>query len=442
MSLRKQSALIFATSIVQLVAGMAAGILTARFLGPEGKGIVLLAFFVPGFITSLGTFSLGEASVYFLGQGERPGRIVASTLQQSFGLGAVYFLGALAVFGPLRASVIKDVPTIYAVAGLATLPLMLAKNLGDAVLVGMKRVRWFVAGNLTLHSLRAATLFTALVVLKLGVKGAVAAELITWTITGLVYIVGMVRGIRLEWGFDHDLGRRMLGYGMQTHIGNIAQRMNLQVSTVILSSLTNAASVGLFSVATNTAQVLWYIPDSVGRLLFPRVASSSREDALEVTQAVCRHVILLTVLSSLALFVVGPLMVRILYGREFQPSIVPLFWLLPGIVALSISKVLTKYLSGVGKPFMNSVASIVSFVVNAPLLWLLVRWKGIVGAAMASSAAYAVHAITVLVFFHRESGGTLVRTLVPNGGDFKQYTALVGQVARRFKPGRAKGSVT
>lgn len=433
MSLRKQSALIFATSLVQLVAGMAAGIFTARLLGPEGKGIALLAFFVPGFITSLGTFSLGEASVYFLGQGEKPGRIVASTLQQSFGLGAIYFLGALVFFGPLRASVIKDVPTLYAVAGLATLPLMLVKNLGDAVLVGLKRVPWFVAGNLTLHTLRAAALFTALVVLRLGVKGAVGAELVTWLVTGVIYILGMVRGVRLEWGFDRALARRMLGYGMQTHIGNIAQRMNLQVSTVILSSLTNATSVGLFSVATNSAQVLWYIPDSVGRLLFPRVASSSRADARQVTQAVCRHVLLLTVLASLSLFAVGPLLVRILYGREFQPSVVPLFWLLPGIVALSISKVLTKYLSGVGKPFMNSVASIASFAVNAPLLWILVQWKGIVGAAMASSIAYMVHAVTVLIFFHRESGGRYARTLVPDRADLKQYTDMAGRLVGRLR---------
>ncbi len=434
MSFRNQSALIFAASLVQLVFGMGAGVLTARFLGPEGKGIAILAFFVPSFLTSLGTLSLGEASTYFLGRGVEPRRIVGNTVWHALILGTVYAAGTIALLGVLRAGVIRDVPVSLAILGLSTLPVMLLKNYGDGVLVGMKRVREFVIGNLTLHLCRGVFLFLALFVFKLDVNGAVGAEFLTWLLVGGVYFVNMTKGHGLAFSIDWPLTKDQVRYGFQAHVGNMAQRANLQVSTVILSSFLGATAIGLFSVAVNLAQVLWYIPDSVGRILFPRVAGSSRDEANRVTALVCRNTILMTLVAMGSLFLVGRTVILFLYGDEFAASVRPLYLLLPGILALAVSKVLTKYLSGIGKPFFNSAASIVSFAANVPLLWFLVRSMGLDGAAIATSIAYAVHALVVIVFFVRESGAPLTRALVPVPGDMKLYTDTVRELWQRFRP--------
>jgi O-antigen/teichoic acid export membrane protein len=248
----------------------------------------------------------------------------------------------------------------------------------------------------------------------------------------------MARGHGMSWAVDWPLTRDQLRYGFQTHIGNIAQRLNLQVSTIILSSMLGATAVGLFSVTVTLAQVLWYIPDSVGRILFPRVASSSREEANRVTPLVCRNTILLVAIASLVLFLVGRWIIVTIYGDEFIGAVQPLYLLLPGIVALSISKVLTKYLSGVGKPFFNSTASVVSFLVNAPLLYVLVRSHGLPGAAIASSIAYLVHAIVVVAFYARESRTPVGPTLLPTPGDFHLYADGASQIAAALS-GRRRG---
>jgi O-antigen/teichoic acid export membrane protein len=433
MSLRNQSALIFVSSLAQLFFGMLAGVITARFLGPQGKGISILAFFLPAFLGSLGSISMGEASTYLLGRGADPRRIVGNTVWHSLILGLLYAAGTLALLPLLRASVVRDVPAAYVFLGLLALPPVLLKNYGDSVLVGMKRVREFVGGNLLLHATRGLLLTGALAVFDLGLPGAIGAELLTWVAAAAYYLAAMTRGTGIDWRLDWPLTKEQLRYGFQAHVGNMAQRANLQVSTIILSSLSGAAAVGLVSVATNVAQILWYIPDSVGRILFPKVASSSREESNRVTPLVCRNTVFLTLLAAASLLAIGRPVVTLLFGREFEPSVRPLDFLLPGIVALSVSKVLTKYLSGVGRPFLNSTASLVSFLVNVPLLYVMVRAWGLDGAAVATSVAYLIHAVVVVVFFLRESHTRLGPSLVPDPKDLRLYVEGAAELARRLR---------
>lgn len=437
MSLRRQSALIFATSLVQLVFGMAAGILTARFLGPEGKGIAVLAFYLPSFLSSLGSLSIGEAATYDLGRGLNARRVVSNTVQLAFALGTFYAVACFAFLEPLRQKVVADVPTLYLVLGLVTLPLMLLKNYGDGMLVALKRVGDFVIGNLLLHATRAIGILLALVVFKAGVQGVVVAEFTAWLLTGAWYLRGALRGVGFDWRFDWSLAKGMFSYSGQSHLGNMAMRANHQVSMFFLSSLRGASAVGLFSVVVSLAQVLWYLPDAVGRILFPRVAGSAREEGALLTAKVCRNTLLVTALGCLFLALFGRWIIVTLFGDEFAASFRPLLLLMPGIIAMTLNRVLTKYLSGIGKPFLNATASILSFLVNAPLLFWLVGLMGIDGAAIATSVAYCVNGLVILVLFLRESGRGVIETLVPTGDDFRLYLSAARSGLSRV--GLAKG---
>jgi len=427
--------LIFLTSIIQLVFGMGAGILTGRLLGPEGKGIALLAFYLPSFLASLGSFSIGEASTYFLGKGADPRRVVSNTLIAAFGLGLLYAGACLAGLEPLARQVVRDVPIPFVIAGLLVLPLMLLKNYGDGMLIALHRLPWFIAGNLTLHVSRAVFLFIALVPLKAGVTGAVAAEFASWILTGLIYLVGLLTRTGFDWKIDRTLAVDQLRYSGVTHVGNMAMRANHQISTLILSSLAGASAVGLFSVATSMAQVLWYLPDSVGRILFPRVAASSREEANRLTPLVCRHTMLITAVACLGLWITGPWVIGLLYGEGFEASVMPMNLLLPGILASVLNRVLSKYLSGVGEPKLNSIASVLSLVVNVPLLFFLIGAMDVNGAAIATSLAYIVNGAVMLVFFVRVSGTGYRSCLVPTLEDLRIYPAAAHQLWNRVAGG-------
>jgi len=410
---------------------MGAGILTARFLGSTGKGVALLAFFLPGFLSSLGSLSIGEGSTYYIGRGVAPRKVISNTIIQAFGLGLFYVALGLAFMEPIRNTVVKDVPAGYFVAGIIVLPLMLLKNYADGVLVALDRVGDFIAGNMLLHVSRALLILIALWPLNLGVWGAVAGEFVSWILTGGFYLRAMVRGHGFDWKIDWDLARDQFRYSAITHVGNMAQRMNHQTSTLILSSLKGAQAVGLFSVATSIAQILWYLPDAVGRILFPRVASSTRDEANRLTTLVCRHTLLITAACGLVVLLSGRWIVELLYGPEFKDSVGPLLWLLPGIVGSVVTRVLSKYLSGIGKPNYNAAASVISFGVNALLLFALVSAMGLNGAAIAMSVAYVFNGVISLILFMRVSKTRASESLVPTSADIKTYVDTARQFLAR-----------
>jgi len=432
LSIRRQSALISATSFIQLGFGMAAGILTARTLGPTGSGIAVLAFYLPQFMSSLGSLSIGEASTYFLGRGENARKVVSNTLIAAFGLGTLYAIGCFLSL-PLLHKYVKGTPPELIFLGLGTLPIMLLKNYGDGMLVAMKRLPWFIAGNLTLHVSRAAFLFIALVGFRPSVTGAVMAEFASWILTGGVYLVGLLKGVGFDWRIDRGLASQQGRYSGITHLGNMAMTTNQRISIGLLNSVSAPAAVGLLSKASTVAQMLWYLPDSVGRILFPRVAGSTREEANRLTAQVCRHTMLLTAAACLVLYLVGSWAVPFVFGKAFHGSVMPMNLLLPGVLASVLNRVLSKYLSGIGKPNLTSVASIVSLVVNIPLLYVLIGPFGVNGAALATSMTYIVNGILMLVFFSRESGVPWWSCLLPTLDDLKMYPLSLSQAWNRVR---------
>jgi len=67
-SLARNSLARFAADAAGLVLGMACGIITARWLGPAGKGLLSAIIFLSGFCIQLALIGLGESAIVAIGQ--------------------------------------------------------------------------------------------------------------------------------------------------------------------------------------------------------------------------------------------------------------------------------------------------------------------------------------------------------------------------------------
>lgn len=76
------------------------------------------------------------------------------------------------------------------------------------------------------------------------------------------------------------------------------------------------------------AELCFYIPDAVSTVLFPRIASSSRDQAAALVPAVTRTVLVLTGLAALILScaaVVGVPLSLPTFARSIPPALIPVF---------------------------------------------------------------------------------------------------------------------
>jgi O-antigen/teichoic acid export membrane protein len=132
------------------------------------------------------------------------------------------------------------------------------------------------------------------------------------------------------------------------------------------------------------------------------------------------------------MFAVSRPFILLVFGPALLASVVPLWLLLPGIVTLTPAKVISSYLSGIGKPYYSAYISGGTVILTIALDLVLIPRFGIAGAAAASSVVYTCTAVASVTIFMRESGAGLIDTLVVQTSDFARYRRLMTTTLRRL----------
>ena len=161
-------------------------------------------------------------------------------------------------------------------------------------------------------------------------------------------------------------------------------------------------------------------------------------DAGRIAAVLTRTTIAVTVVTAIPAFILGPWLVRFVYGSAFADAGVALRLILPGIVAYSVVAVLSRYIVGRGRPGTSTLIMIAGLAVNIAANVVLIPAHGISGAAAASSISYVVTAALTLVVFHRLSGRGWRETLVIRRSDIVALVAALQAIVGRLT-GRRHG---
>jgi O-antigen/teichoic acid export membrane protein len=143
-----------------------------------------------------------------------------------------------------------------------------------------------------------------------------------------------------------------------------------------------------------------------------------------VAALLTRGTVAITFLLAVPALVLGPYFVRAVYGSQFADAGVALRFIIPGVIAYSVVAVLTRYLSGQGRPGTTTLILVVGLGINIAANLLLIPRLGINGAALASSVSYSVSAVLTLAVFLRVSGRGLGETLILQRSDLAAADAV------------------
>jgi len=416
MSLAKGGLVTFLASSANFILAMASSIILARALGPEGRGIATLTLMIPPLLLMFGTFGTEVSNVYFTGSKKfKLDDIVSNSISLcillSIFLVSIFYIVYRTPFFQNYMSSNMISPLLLWIA-VASLPFNLLFIFLRNILLGKEHIGKMNLLGFYQAFIQLLLVLLFVVVLKLNVFGAVLCFLIGSFICSTIslYYVSKISDIRVRLNFK--LFNSSMRYGGKAYAGNLAQFLNYRLDIFLVAYFLNPAAVGFYGIAVGLAEKLWMIPGSIGTVLFPRVSSINATEANKLTPAVARHTFLIVFVMAIGLFIFGKYLIVLLFGKAYLPSAKPLIILLPGIVALSVSKVLTSDLAGRGKPQFGTLGAFVALPVNVLLNVLLIPKWGISGAAFASSIAYTLSTVVVLIAFIRLSGSSMRNTLV------------------------------
>lgn len=419
--------------VCQIAATAGIIIVVTRVTGAEGRGIYSLMGTLASMATAISAVGVSWAGIYYIGKREFPLEdVVATQLTAALVSAAVGVLGIAAAYLLARDSYFKDVTATQLVITLALAVLMQLSNVASAVVLGLNRPIEFTTVNVL------QTVTALILMLILALVGALTATtaLAGWAVgaaAGALLAFAMVRReVRIRLGIDRVVLRAFLRYGAKGYLANIFMSLNYRLDSLILNGLIGVVAVGYYSISTALAEVLWYFANAFGLIVFPHVSSLPRKEAHRVVPIICRNTFLVTLVGVLFMFAAGRWIILILFGPRMLPALYPLWLLLPGIATASIAKVLSSYLSGIGKAIYATYIGGGSLVVTVTLDVLLIPRYGIPGAAIASTVAYTAATVASIWAFRRESGVGLLETLVVQPADFARYRSALGVTLRRL----------
>ncbi len=369
--------------------GLLTSVITARSLGPEGRGQYFTVMTVAAIVAQFGNLGLSSSNTFLAAQYPAAAkRLVLNGVWVCAVLGSGCAL-VVAAFGSEIASFVGlSVELLWPACILA--PAILAFTLASSVLVAMEK---FVALNM--WQLANAVLAAVVLGACAASEGAPIQFVFATTAVALsvssAITIQLVSGDGVKLAFDRALFRQGVEFSSRAYFALLLGFLLQRAAVTLLAANHGQTEVGYFSIAAQINDVLIILPTTVSMVLFPMLVKQDRGRWQTTWQALRYGTAMMAVVCAIAAIVGYPLIAWV-FGRPFSQSYFVLLWLLPGVMMLSMTTILSQFI--VAKRFPRSLIMIwaVGLTVCICVGWPLTALFGANGAAAAQSAG------TVVVF--------------------------------------------
>ena len=166
----------------------------------------------------------------------------------------------------------------------------------------------------------------------------------------------------------------------------------------MLPAFVAAASVGLYSVATNVSLIIYQLANTFAALVLPAAAADARGGARKVIGSFWAAMAVAIVLAAGLAILAEPLL-GLVYGDAFRGADESLRLLLPGAVLFAGSSIIGAGVYAAGRPFAATLPQLLGMVVTLIGLFVFVPDGGITAAAIVSSVSYASVFVAMIVTY-------------------------------------------
>jgi len=264
----------------------------------------------------------------------------------------------------------------------------------------------------------------AVLLVKVAAVGMVAisvAALGAALAAGLVQVFGLGRVVRLRPRIDWALIRHLVVGGLPYWASGLFLTFYVWIDTVMLSLMTSTAEVGWYGAATKLISTLGVLPYIVNMAVFPALSHgfrNDREGMSRLAQTSLRIVLSLGLPIVVGVVLLGPRIVKLLYGGAFEsaaPIVVVLcLTLLPIFTATLVNGQLIAADRQMAWTGVMAACCVVNPALNLTLIGLFERvyHNGALGASYALLITDSLVGVAAVALLPRDVLGK-VRTILP-----------------------------
>jgi O-antigen/teichoic acid export membrane protein len=308
------AAILWVVRILTLTSSAVLSILTARALGPHGRG----AYALPAIDASLATTfaaGLSSAAAYFMlakQAGRSLLRALAVVLVAFIGLG---FCATLATAAASR-SLWAFVPSACFVVAYS------AYSLACGFYLGLDRARSAAFLNAGAYFLTLCLVAAALAVDRSSPQLAILGWVLGMAIAGIVGVALALRESRHLAGGAVGF-RPVLHFAARAGLVNLVNLLNYRLDIFIVAIFASTSIVGLYTLAVTGAESVLSMTLALSVAALPRIGTLNAREAGIFTARCLRNGIFLAFVLAVLAFVSAPVVIRMVLGATYAPIVLP-----------------------------------------------------------------------------------------------------------------------
>lgn len=416
------------SNILIIFFGLGVSVITARYIGPEGNGIITALLVYPSLFMTIGALGIRQSTAYFLGKGIYSEQKIKTAITQIWMLTTVFSI--LICFFLMYYFSNSGQNLLWVLLALFPIPFSLFNTYNSGIFLGKNDIGSYNKINWIPYLIAFLTTIIFVVLMNLGISGAMMAAIggPLFMTSILLFKNKFIKSFSLK--YDWEVIKAMVSLGIVYAVSLLVINLNYKVDVILLDKLSSTYQLGIYSKGVAITQYLWQIPMLLSTIVFSRSAVSKNAVlfSYKVIQLLRLSFIIIG-LASLFLWAFSDLIIVGMYGEAFRKSIQVLNLLLPGVLILTIFKVMNMDLAGKGKPWLSMKAMLPALVINIVLNILLIPNYGANGASIASTISYAIAGILFLILYSREVKIPIKEILSYKKSDFVPIVQLI----KKFK---------
>jgi O-antigen/teichoic acid export membrane protein len=420
------------SKVLIIIFGLLNTIIIARLLTPAANGVISALSVYPSLFMTIGSMGIRQSTTYFVGQkmysmDEIKKAVVSIWFFTSVLSVIICFL--LIYFFSSNGS---DITLV--ILAVAAIPFSLFNTYSSGIFLGQNNIQGY--NRINWVPIFITFLSNLVLVWGLGanIKGALLAILLGNLAITIILIFKDNFFRFFSFNFNVKLIKEMLSLGIIYAISLLIISLNYKLDIILLDKLSNNYQIGIYSKGASLMEYLWQIPMLLSTIIFSRSANSKDGKNFSYKVAsLLRISFVLVGIASVFLFVLAPYIIVLLFGKGFLESVTPLRLMLPGVLLMTIVKVLYVDLAGKGNLWGAIKSMSIGLVINVVLNVILIPDYGANGAAFSSAVSYSIASILFLIDYSKAVAIPIAAILKFNTEDKKIFLALYNMAKNKLK---------
>jgi O-antigen/teichoic acid export membrane protein len=420
------------TMVGILAINILTGMITARTLGPEGRGEQAALILWPEFMANVITLGIPSALTYNLrSYPEERNKFFSAAVILSTALA----IGSATVGIFLLPQWLSQYPPETIRMAQLLMPIVPIFLLAQLFAFALEASSQFAISNLGRYMMPVGTLFLLCgLVISKNINSYTAA--LAYILPGIVVFLsrlGYLRKIfKFQWSGLTKAYRKLMSYGIRSYGVELVKTLSGQLSQVVIIGLLSSSNLGIYVVALNLSRMMNVFQTSFVTVLFPTVAGRSVKKVVALTGRAVRVSLVLTCLAGIIVSFLAPVVLNALYGEKFLAAISVFRILLIETIINGTVWVFLQAFMAVGKPGIVTVLQGLGVAISIPLMFLLIPTYGLEGAGMALLGSSSIRLILVYLSY-----GFILKVSPPSLLLNKQDLDFFGQEIRSRQKNRS-----